>query len=438
MVVYGSSFSGGTVLLPPSKSVAHRALLSAALSNGSSAVSPVDPSKDMEATLNAVRALGCGAVFDRAEKRVIFKPGLGGASNGEIDCLESGSTLRFLIPIAAALGGTWRFTGSGRLPQRPLGVYEKLLPSRGVTFQKLSPPDSLPLEISRKLTPGLFEVPGNVSSQFITGLLFALPLLEADSEIKLTTPLESRGYVDLTVSVLRDFGVTVQTTECGWKVPGGQQYQSRAYTVEGDWSQAAFYLAMAALAPNGNVIRLRGLDSDSKQGDKACVPIFEGFGLKSEWKGRELSVWNPNAQKPFGGLHGQVIDVSQVPDMVPALAVCAALSEGETKITGAARLRLKESDRLAAMEHAICRLGGHCSSDQDSLTIHGVPALTGGKVEGENDHRIVMALSAAALRCHGEIEVTDEQSIAKSYPGFFEDFKQLGGDTRVVDLGRAH
>lgn len=438
MVVYGSTFTGGTVLLPPSKSVAHRALLSAALANGCSTVSPVDSSKDMEATLNAVRALGSDAIIDRAEKRVTFHPRSRSASNGEINCFESGSTLRFLIPIAAALGGTWRFVGGGRLPQRPLGVYETLLPGHGVSFQKLSPPDSLPLEISGQLTPGQFEVPGNVSSQFITGLLFALPLLDADSEIILTTPLESRGYVDLTIDVLHSFGIAIQTTETGWKVPGRQQYQSRTYTVEGDWSQAAFYLSMAALAPSGAAICLRGLDPNSKQGDKACVPIFEGFGLKTQWMGQELKLWNPNARQPFGGLHGQVIDVSQVPDMVPALAVCAALSEGETKIVGAARLRLKESDRLAAMEHAINRLGGHCSSDQDSLTIFGVPALTGGTVAGENDHRIVMALSAAALRCYGEIQVTDEQSITKSYPGFFEDFKQLGGDARVVDLGRTH
>ena len=435
MVVYGSRFSGGTISLPPSKSAAHRALISAALSGGRSLVFPVDHSKDMEATLTAVRVLGRNVHFDKENQCVLFQAGSDFAENEELDCLESGSTLRFFIPIAAAFGGTWRFCGSGRLPQRPLGVYEKLLPNHGVTFQPLSPPNFLPLQISGKLTPGLFEVPGNVSSQFITGLLFALPLLDVDSEIKLTTPLESRGYVDLTVSVLRDFGIEIQTTEIGWKIPGGQQYQSRSYMVERDWSQAAFFLSMAALAPNGEEITLCGLDPNSNQGDRACVPIFEGFGLKSEWNGRELKVWNPTAHKPFGGLHGQLIDVSQIPDMVPALAVCAALSKGETRIVGASRLRLKESDRLAAMEHAINRLGGRCTSDADSLTIQGVPVLTGGRVEGENDHRIVMALAAAALRCQGEIEVIDEQSIQKSYPGFFTDFQQLGGEARVVDLG---
>lgn len=438
MVIYGSRFSGGTITLPPSKSAAHRALISAALSGGRSLVFPVDHSKDMEATLTAVMALGCNALFDRDNQCVFFQPGSGSAANEEINCFESGSTLRFLLPIAAAFGGTWRFCGSGRLPQRPLGVYEKLLPEHGVAFQLFSPPDSLPLQISGKLIPGLFEVPGNISSQFVTGLLFALPLLQEDSEIKLTTPLESRGYVDLTISVLQDFGVTIQQTETGWVISGNQQYQSRSYHVERDWSQAAFFLSMAALAPNGEEITLCGLDQNSKQGDRACVSIFEGFGLRSEWNNRELKVWNPNSQKPFGGLHGQVIDVSQVPDMVPALAVCAALSEGETRIVGASRLRLKESDRLAAMEHAICSLGGHCTSDHDSLTIQGVPALTGGRVQGENDHRIVMALAAAALRCNGEIEVTDEESIQKSYPGFFADFQQLGGDARVVDLGRTN
>lgn len=435
MVVYGSAFSGGAVTLPPSKSAAHRALLCAALSKGTCKVTPIDDSRDMEATLNAIKALGCNADFDRSGKCVSFGPGLGAAQNGEIDCLESGSTLRFLIPIAAALGGTWRFTGSGRLPQRPMGVYEELLPAHGVAFCKLSSPDSLPLELSGKLTAGRFQLPGNISSQFVTGLLFALPLLEGESEISLTTALESRGYVDLTLAVLKDFGIEVRPTASGWKVPGGQAYRAREYTVEGDWSQAAFFLCMAALSPEGKEVLLHGLAADSRQGDKACVSLFEGFGLKTEWQGAVLKAWNPNAHEPFGGLRGQTIDASQIPDMVPALAVCAALSEGETKITGAGRLRLKESDRLSAIEHAVNLLGGRCVSDADSLTIQGVPAFTGGIVPGENDHRIVMSLAAAALRCQGGIKVTDEHSIQKSYPGFFTDFEQLGGSAHVIHMG---
>lgn len=437
MVIYGNSFSGGDVTVPPSKSAAHRALLCAALSGGKSVVSPIDPSDDMAATLGAVRALGCAAQYDE-KARAAFLDGsqLGRGSGGEIDCLESGSTLRFLIPLAAALGGTWRFTGRGRLPQRPLGVYEKLLPEHGVSFR---PPKAggaqLPLEISGKLLPGIFSLPGNISSQFVTGLLFALPLLEGDSEIVLTSPLESEGYVNLTLSILEDFGVTAQKTERGWRVPGGQRYAARDYTVEGDWSQAAFFLSMAALDPRGQEIRLHGLDPRSIQGDRACVERFQEFGLRTEWRDGVLALWNPRAFEPFGGLRGCVIDASQIPDMVPSLSVCAALCRGETRIIRAERLRLKESDRLAAMEAAIQSLGGQAQAVEDGLVIQGVRALRGGTAEGQNDHRVVMALAAGALRSRGEVRVTDETSIRKTYPSFFEDFSRLGGSARVVDLG---
>ncbi len=433
MVIYQNGFSGGDVTVPPSKSAAHRALLCAALSKGKSTVCNIDRSKDMEATLGAIRALGAAAAYDREQKTVAIDASkLGCRDSGEIDCLESGSTLRFLIPIAAAIGGNWRFIGSGRLPQRPLGVYGALLPEHGVEFCSEG---GLPLEISGKLTAGEYRLPGNVSSQFITGLLFALPLLDGDSRILLTSPLESKGYVELTIAVLKDFGIAVTEIEAGWKVFGRQSYAVRNYAVEGDWSQAAFFLSMAALCPTGSEVRLHGLDRNSVQGDRACVERFEDFGLQTEWRDGVLSAWNPHAGKPFGGLKGHDIDVSQIPDMVPALAVCGALSQGETQILNAGRLRLKESDRLAAMEEAINALGGQARTTADSLVLQGTPAFHGGRVQGRNDHRVVMSLAAAALRCQGEIAVTDEKSIQKSYPGFFEDFGKLGGNAHVVNLG---
>jgi len=438
MVIYSRGFCGGDITVPPSKSAAHRALLCAALSKGETTVFNISESKDMEAMLGAVRALGASAVYNREGKSAAFQGGsLHPGKGAEINCLESGNTLRFIVPVAAALGGEWLFTGGGRLPERPMSVYQKLFPRHGVKYQPCGedPKKNLPLRLSGKLTSGVYELPGNISSQFISGLLFALPMLDGESEIILTSHLESKGYVDLTVSVLRDFGVVVEKTETGWKIPGSQSYAAKDYSVEGDWSQAAFFLSMAALSPEGAEVRLHGLDRNSVQGDKACVECFSGFGLRTEWKDGVLTAWNPNADQPFGGLHGITIDASQINDLVPALAVCGALCEGETRITHAERLRLKESDRLAAMEEAINSLGGQAQAVEDGLIIHGVPALKGGTAQGQNDHRVVMALAAGALRCETEIRVTDEHSIQKTYPNFFEDFRSLGGTANVVHVG---
>lgn len=436
MVQYGSSLAGGTVALPPSKSAAHRMLIAGALCGAPVTVSPVDASRDMEATLRVLRALGAQADYDRASRTVSLN-GVG-LSKGEGDllpCGESGSTLRFLLPVAAALGGRWTFTGEGRLPQRPLTAYEELFPAHGA---RLTPTgeEGLPLVCEGRLAPGRYALAGNVSSQFITGLLLALPLLEGDSEIVLTTPLESSGYVDLTLAVLEKFGVAPETTPTGWRVPGGQKYRAPAsLRVEGDWSQAAFFLALAALDPMGHALRLTGLDPASVQGDKACVEVFTGFGLETRWEDGALIARNPRAGEPFGGLTGQVIDAGQIPDMVPALAVTAALARGETRIVNAARLRLKESDRLAAMEAALTALGGQVTATADGLVIQGVEALAGGTALGCNDHRVVMALAAAGLRSRQPVRVTDERSIEKSYPGFFRDLAQIGGSAHVIQLG---
>lgn len=438
MVIYNRGFFGGDITAPPSKSAAHRALLCAALSQGKTTVFNISESKDMEAMLGAVRALGASAVYDREKKSVSFEASsLHHGAGTEINCLESGNTLRFVVPVAAALGGDWLFTGGGRLPERPMSVYQELLPKHGVEYRPCGedPEKNLPLRLSGKLIPGVYELPGNISSQFISGLLFALPMLEEDSEIVLTSHLESKGYVDLTVSVLRNFGVMIEKTGTGWKIPGKQSYAAKDHTVEGDWSQAAFFLSMAALSPEGAEVRIHGLDKDSVQGDKACVECFSGFGLRTEWRDGVLTAWNPNADKPFGGLYGITIDASQINDLVPALAVCGALCQGETRITHAERLRLKESDRLAAMEEAINSLGGRARAVKDGLMIQGVPSFKGGTAQGQNDHRVVMALAAGALRCEGEIRVTDEHSIQKTYPNFFEDFRSLGGTANVVHMG---
>jgi 3-phosphoshikimate 1-carboxyvinyltransferase len=406
-VLISPSALNGRVRVPVSKSAAHRALICSALAHSAEELLPPDEplSEDLRATRSALHALL------RAE---------GSGKSAEIDCGESGSTLRFLIPVAAALGLKTRFTGSGRLPERPLGVYLSLLPEHGVICESAG---GLPLCIHGQLQSGVYSLPGNISSQFITGLLLALPLLGGDSRIELTAPLESAGYVDMTVRILKEFGVSVQTEPNGWSVPGGQKYRAKpGFAVERDWSQAAFFLEAAAL---GGTLELEGLDPRSCQGDRAAEALFQKLGAKTEWKNGILSAGpgfqseNPDEIR---------IDASQIPDLVPALAAAAALFAGHrTVIENAARLRLKESDRLSAMAEGLSRLGAKIRELPDGLVIDGVEFLNGGTGNGCNDHRVVMALAVAALKARGEIELSDAESIRKSYPGFFEDYRKLGG-----------
>lgn len=421
-----ASFAGD-VTVPPSKSFAHRAILCAALADGESVLSPVAWNRDIEATLNAARALGAKAAFDAESQTVRIQGIRTPAKKAEINCLESGSTVRFLIPVAAALGTQAVFTGEGRLPERPIGCYADCLPPHGTACVS---DGGLPFSISGQLQPGEFSIPGNISSQFITGLLLALPLLSGDSRITLTTPLESVGYVDITLSVLRDFGIEVHPDASGWLIPGNQRYQARSYTVEGDWSQAAFFLAMGAMTDNPDGICIHGLRWDSVQGDRAAADVFARFGARITRQDDCVLV-----QPPVDRLHGIRVDVSDIPDMVPALAACASACEGTTIIENAARVRIKESDRLAAMENGLRDLGAMVSSTPDSLTIEGASRLAGGTAQGCNDHRIVMALSACAARADAPVTITDAQSIRKTYPNFFEDYNRLGGGAHVLDLG---
>lgn len=437
-VRYGSAFSGGTVTVPPSKSAAIRALLCgglACLNHGSCRITNLYPSEDIMAAAGALPAMGVQVKFSEDKTSAdltLLSPGTPG---GQVDCGESGSLLRFIVPVAAALGGSWRFLGEGRLPQRPLGVYQDLLPVHGAILTEEESNGCLPLRVEGKLIPGRFELPGNISSQFVTGLLLALPLLDGDSQIVLTSPLESRGYVNMTLDILNEFGIHVLPDETGWTVPGRQQYACQEIQVEGDWSQAAFFLNLAALSPTGAAVRLQGLKRDSLQGDRACVEVFGRFGLNTFWEGNELIVQNLRAKEPYGGLCGQRLDVSDITDMVPAAAVCAAFCQGETRFENAARLRLKESDRLSAMKNAVNALGGQAREESDTLIIQGAKRLPGGRALGMNDHRVVMALSGAGLRCEGSVEVTDPWSIRKTYPTFYEELKRLGGEADVVQLG---
>ena len=391
----------GTVRVPASKSAAHRALICAALADAPTDIRLNASNRDIEATAHCLAAL-LGTDIRPVEGGLRVTPSAIRPKSALLDCGESGSTLRFLLPVAAALGIPTCFTGHGRLPERPNAALTDALRAHGAGVDA----DTLPMNVQGPVTGGRWALPGNVSSQYVTGLLFALPLLAEDSEIALTTPLESSGYVDMTLDALRQFGIEVLTVSGGWRVPGGQAYRSPGeLEVDGDWSAAAFWLAANAL---GSYVRLEGLRPDSPQGDRAFPDLM----------GREE------------------IDVRDVPDLVPALAAAAALMPQRTRITGAARLRLKESDRLATTAAMINAMGGRAEAEPDGLIVDGGLPLTGGTVDGANDHRIVMAAAILAAAAQGPTRITGAEAVEKSYPDFFRDFNQLGGRAHVESTGQ--
>lgn len=407
----------GAVFAPPSKSDVHRAVICAALSGGVCTISPVALSEDVKATIGCVEALGAKTALKdnvlTVDGREIFKN-----KEAELDCRESGSTLRFLIPVAAAGGVSAVFTGAGRLPERPIGVYTDALPEKGVTCQTEG---GLPLQISGKLKSGVFKIPGNVSSQFITGLLFALPLLDGDSDIVLTSPIQSAGYINMTIRTMSKFGIEVDMTDKGWHVRGKQHYIPTDYTTDGDWSQAAFFLVAGAV---GGEVTVNGANIDSSQGDRRIAALLREFGAEVIQDGGSITV----KKAP---MHAIEISAAQIPDLVPVLAVCACFAEGTTKITDAERLRIKESDRLKTTAALLNSLGGKVKELPDGLEITGVKRLKSAAVDGCNDHRIVMSAAVCAVGCEGEITCTDAWSVNKSYPEFYNDYAKIGGNAQL-------
>lgn len=388
----------GEVRIPPSKSAAHRALICSFLAGGGS-VAPIIDSNDMRATVRVIEALK--------------------NHNNVLDCIESGSTLRFMIPVAAALGKAVTFTGQGRLPQRPIGEYLDILPVHGVSVKC---DGTLPMEISGQLRNGSYEVSGDVSSQYITGLLLALSVLDGDSAIILKTPLQSKPYVDMTVKVMNDFGVQVTETDFGYLIHGNQKYNKLSYVVEGDWSQAAFFLVAGAI---GGDITVSGLDMNTTQGDKAILDVLASFGAQPE-------VMDDCVRCVKSVLKGTVVDASDIPDLVPIIAVLAAFSDGQTVIKGAERLRYKESDRIESVVENLKRIGADVTETAAGMIINGGAPLHGAQLKGYNDHRIVMAFSVAGLLLDGETVIDDALSINKSYPSFFEDYNRIGGRADVL------
>lgn len=395
----------GKVTVPPSKSVAHRMIISAALSKGTSIVTNLYPSVDILATIDCMKSLGAKIDFegDTATVTGITEP----PKKAILDCHESGSTLRFLIPVACALGVECTFLGSAKLPTRPITPYLDQFPKHGIEFDfsKANDGEFLPLTVKGKLTAGKFEIDGGISSQFITGLIFALPLLEGDSEIYLTSHLESKPYVDITLGCLKNFYGQVTETEQGYLIKGSQTLKACDVSVEGDYSQAAFYRVANAL---GSDIEILGLNENSYQGDKAIMEICKN----AECNGKI---------KPFN------IDCSDIPDLVPILTVLATFADGKSEITNVARLRIKECDRLEAISTCLNSLGAKVKAFDDRLEIEGVDTLSGSEVYAYNDHRIAMSMAIASTKCIGELTVKGAECVRKSYPNFFEHFEMLGG-----------
>ncbi len=406
----------GRVRIPASKSQAHRLLICAALGEEKTEVVCDGISADIAATAKCLSALG--ADIEQTETGFFVSP-IPKVPEGRCDlyCGESGSTLRFLLPIVGALGAQAVFHREGRLPRRPLAPLDGVLTAHGMTLTE----DGDLLLCSGRLEAGNYEIAGNVSSQYISGLLMALPRLTGESTLTVTGALESAAYVAMTEDALWLSQIEFPKNGAAYAIPGGQKFRLPVRTaVEGDWSNAAFFLCMGALSKEG--VTVEGLNLQSSQGDRGVLDVLRAFGAEVAEHGDAVTVKN-------GKLRGVTIDASPIPDLIPVLSVVASVAEGKTRVENAYRLRLKESDRLASTANLLRALGGQVGEKEDGLVITGVPALHGGEVETQNDHRLAMSAATAACAATGEITVDNDGCVAKSYPRFWDDFGSLKGES---------
>ncbi len=386
--------ASGRIKAPPSKSASHRLLLCAGLCEGKSVVRNVAYSEDILATLDVLRALGAVVQTDGDTVTIQGCDPRCAMPNAPISCRESGSTLRFCIPLFLLSGNTFTLSGQGRLMQRPQSVYENLCHEQGLRFEKT---DSQ-ITLAGPLRAGSYEIPGNISSQFISGLLFSLPLLDGDSELRLLPPVESRSYIDITLAALRAFGIQAEwTNETTLRIPGSQRYQPRDMEVEGDWSNAAFFETLRTL---GDDVTTIGPRSDSLQGDRVCVPYL---------------------QKLKDG--AATLDISDCPDLGPILMAAGAMLHGVT-LTGTRRLAIKESDRGTAMAQELEKLGVQCKIEENTIRVSPGLRLPAEPLCGHNDHRIVMSCAILLTRVGGTI--TGAEAVNKSFPDFFDRLRGLG------------
>lgn len=390
----------GEVKAPASKSVAHRALICAALSDKATKIDCSTTSADIEATADCLRQLG--AKITKTDTGFMVEPITDSTENAVLNCGESGSTLRFMLPVAASFGKVVSLYGSGRLPERPIGELCEALRSHGCSTSG----DTIPLTVSGKLQSGDYVIDGSVSSQFISGLLLSLPQTHAESTVTVIGEIQSKPYIDMTLAVLSDFGIKTEFIENKIKIYSNNGFISpEKYTVEGDWSNGAFFICANEI--EGNNVKCLSLTDASLQGDKAVAEIVKKYGSDIR------------------------IDVGNIPDLVPVLAVTACFFKATTVFYNAARLKIKESDRLLSTQKMITDLGGCAEATDDTLTVYGNGKLSGGTVDSFNDHRIVMAAAIAAAACENETVINGCEAVNKSYPTFFEEYKALGGKVKL-------
>jgi 3-phosphoshikimate 1-carboxyvinyltransferase len=412
----------GSVPAPPAKAIAHRYLICAAVADLPSEIVCHASSADIEATVACLRALGADIRNDGAVFTVTPLDPEDVASASLLPCAESGSTFRFLLPLSAALGAESRFALAGRLPERPMAPLYGALASGGVAISGQGTPL---VTCSGRLRPGHFTLPGDISSQFISGLLLALPLVDGCSRLSVTGQPQSRGYLNLTLDAIQRFGVKLPKLGQEMEIQGRQRYCSPGrLVVEGDWSAAAFWLAAAAIS--ASPLAILGLDPASLQGDRAVCDILQRMGLQLSWQGETLTV-SP------GELRATEIDAGDIPDLVPPLAALAAYAQGETRIFNAGRLRFKESDRLAAIAATLTALGAEICEEQEGLLIRGKHQLAGGRAGCFGDHRIAMMAAVAALGCENPVQIEEAQAVNKSYPRFFADLAAAGGNVKLEE-----
>ncbi len=395
VAISGARISG-TVKAIPSKSYAHRILIcnylaGKPLNTGCNGFT----SKDIEATKSCLETL----------------------NNGEntLDCGESGSTLRFLIPLVAALGGKYRFLGHGRLMQRPNGELFEVLKAHGVDATQDGQ-----VEVEGKLTSGEYKLRGDISSQYVSGLIMALPILDGDSTIVLTTPLSSAPYVDITIEVLKNFGVVVEKIENGFKIKGNQKYFGNA-NAEGDWSNMAFYMALGAVAGE---VTVSGMNLESVQGDKKILDVLRGAGAR-------VTVSENSVTVKKSVLNAFMLNAEDCPDLVPIVSVIAAFAKGTSIISNVQRLKIKESDRIDTTIRMLEAFGVKAESDGHTLTVYGGD-VKAGVISSFNDHRIVMSSAVLATGADGVSKITDAEAVNKSYPIFFDDYISVGGEVSEV------
>ena len=425
----------GTLVVPASKSMAHRKMICAALSNRPSKLVCEGLSKDIMATMRCLGALSAEFIQNEdaeIEIKPIDRTSFRGDSGKELQlyCGESGSTLRFILPIAAALGIPVRFHMEGKLSKRP---HEELIAQLRAHGAMIYQAGEL-LYCSGHIQAGEYVIPGDISSQFISGLLFALPLLDGTSTLQISGRIESGAYIAMTEQAITESGIRFQKDDRTYTIPGRQEYCAEAVSaVERDWSNAAFFLCLGALSDKG--ITVKSMNPLSAQGDRnfisilrqfgAEVSITDGAGTLSADSLENLRSTDVAITVKRAPLHACKIDASEIPDLVPITAVLAAGAVGDTLIYGAARLRYKESDRLQATAALICSLGGRAEETADGLLIHGDGRLSGGEVNAFNDHRIAMSAAVAASLCSANVRINGAESVEKSYPAFFADFEHL-------------